>query len=298
MKYYVPSIQLGVLCPPQTDIEDKFGGLPWGLSKAAWPICKNCGKSMGLIAQLLHDSERLNLGRDGRCLFVFMCCNSDSKCGGTWSPEEGGNSSFVVEPEELGSGLIPPPDIADPELAEIRVWQNSAYTQNWNPENTIWIQTEVRITGWVEKDDDILESARLSFFNETEFDDISEEILDNVYTGTKLGSVPAWVQWPTHQDWRFIGQISSYFHFKTPTPDPDKIGCPVNIGILGSRRQLPTVQRFDVPREIIRYNKKLVDDNPVWGCGGPNFGDAGQGYIFIKDNGNSPPQCEFIWQCH
>ena len=295
MKYYVPIFELGVLCPLQDHIEDKFGGLPWGLPQRSWPICKNCGKSMGLVAQLLHDDERLNLGRNGRCLFVFKCCNADSMCVETWDSETGGNSSFILEPEELGSGLVFPPDIEDPDSAEIRTWHHCAGKQ-WNPEKTIWIETEVRIREWEPRDDGISESMRSSFMHEA--GDIDEELISKLYEGTKLGSVPAWVQAPEYDNYRFVGQFAPYFGFMTPIPDPDEVGCLVYPVYMGTKPRLPKVQRFDVPREISRHGSGLSDDDPVWVCGGPNYGDAGCGYLFIKDRRDSLPQCEFIWQCH
>lgn len=294
MKYYLPVFKLGVLCSPQTQIEDKLGGLPWGLPQNLWPVCKICGKSMGLVAQLLHDDERLNLGRNGRCLFVFMCCNADSQCVATWSSEEGGNSSFVIEPEKLGFGLVAPPDIKNPDSANIRVWHNCAYDQKWEPEQTIWIQTEARITKWESKDDNIPESARSRFLHGAEFNELDEDLFNKVYSGTKLGSVPAWVQYPTHEDFTFVGQFDSYIGFTTPIPDPNQVGCPVYVY---GQRQFPKARRFDAPNEIIQCQERSSGKNYVWFCDGPNFGDAGCGYLFIKHNGGLVPRCEFIWQC-
>jgi hypothetical protein len=50
---------------------DQFGGLPWGLAPELWPKCSECGKSQSLLAQLIHDPTRLDLGRDGRVLHAI-----------------------------------------------------------------------------------------------------------------------------------------------------------------------------------------------------------------------------------
>lgn len=96
--------------PTQAVPEDKFGGLPWGLESNLWPKCSNCGKSQSLLAQLLHDPVRLDLGREGRVLCVFQCNHDPGMCS-TWEGGSGANASFVVEPEQLARGFAKlPPD--------------------------------------------------------------------------------------------------------------------------------------------------------------------------------------------
>src|SRR5689334_8522225 len=104
MRYFVPKLMLGVLAPKQAALEDKFGGLPWGLSSARWPLCSACHKPQSMIAQLVHHQDRFDLGRAGRVLFVFQCDHNPGGCA-TWLGDSGANSCFVLEPEELGYGL-------------------------------------------------------------------------------------------------------------------------------------------------------------------------------------------------
>ncbi len=299
MKYYVPRFELGVLSNSQRLMEDKFGGLPWGIPARFWPICRSCGKSMSLIVQLNHHDERLNLGRKGRCLFVFMCSNPDSYCEPTWNSSEGCNSSFVVEPEALENNLSFPPDVAEPETAQIRNCENCAYDQSWVADRTIWIQTEVRISKWIQMHDEIPKSDRSNFTDETKYSETSEELLKSIYSGTKLGSVPSWIQSPEYSDWTFVAQFDDYFGFHTPLPEPDDIGCPVGQGDrYNYQRFLPKTQRLDSPREVTQNENRSTNDDPRWFCEGPNFGDAGSGYLFIKFDGELLPKSEFIWQCH
>ncbi len=230
MKYYIPKLQLGLFSTSQTSIEDKFDGLPWGIPSASWPVCRSCDKTMSLIAQLNHHAERLNLGRSGRSLFIFMCCNPYSQCEWTWDSAEGCNSSFVLEPESLETGITYPPDVAQPDSAEIRFWGNCTYNQERDPGATIWIETEVRVLGWLEQDGSIPESARSDFMSESRYGSLDREYIKSVYNGTKLGSVPSWVQWPQNSDWDFIGQFSDYYGFHTPLPNRDMIESGVWIG--------------------------------------------------------------------
>lgn len=98
--FYVPVLNLGVLLPQQIAFEDKFGGLPWGLPASLKPKCSSCSEFQVLVAQLSHEPIRLDLGRSGRILFIFICNNQNSDCS-TWDPFSGCNACFVLEPEEL-----------------------------------------------------------------------------------------------------------------------------------------------------------------------------------------------------
>lgn len=62
MKYWVPDLLLATQLPPQQELEDKLGGLPWGLPEGLWPVCRSCGKPQSLLAQFTHHAERLDLG--------------------------------------------------------------------------------------------------------------------------------------------------------------------------------------------------------------------------------------------
>ena len=104
MRYFVPDIRLASELPTQSGIEDKLGGVPWGLAAKSWPRCNRCGKVQLLLAQFVHDASRLDLERVGRSLFVFQCSNSSGLCP-TWKGGSGANACFVVEPEEILSSI-------------------------------------------------------------------------------------------------------------------------------------------------------------------------------------------------
>jgi uncharacterized protein YwqG len=129
MKHFVPVLKRAAALPAQIEIEEKFGGLPWGLPANRWPTCRSCGKPQTMIAQLRHHAERLDLGKDGRILFVFQCNHDAGSCE-TWAGESGANACLVLEAEELGSGLT------------------AISTAN------VAIETEVRVLGWQEGIDD------------------------------------------------------------------------------------------------------------------------------------------------
>src|SRR5262245_15947067 len=99
MLNFIPDLQLGSLLPPQRGLEDKFGGLPWGLRTDLWPMCRHCGRPQSLLAQLSHDDQRLDLGRDGRVLFVFQCCHPpwkrDPRECESWSSAAGANACLI-----------------------------------------------------------------------------------------------------------------------------------------------------------------------------------------------------------
>lgn len=294
MKFYVPELQLGVLSTPQTALVDKFGGLPWGLPPGRWPICRQCGMSMALVAQLLHDDDRLSLGKSGRCLFVFMCSNPDSECDSTWDSQAGSNASFVLELADLGSTLTYPPDVADPLRAEIRSVEHCAYTDRWDPARTIWINTEVRVQAWSARDDTIPPSDRAAFFDDRYFS-LSPALRDLAYDGTKLGGVPAWIQAPQCQGSTFLAQFGTSFRFATPLPDAERVGCRVSPN--GGPPREPKVERKDGPREIAESRRRGLDGERLWACAGPNYGGSGRGYVFANVDAGDVPACEFVWQC-
>jgi hypothetical protein len=83
-------------CTEDQDVH--FGGLPIGLTTDKWPSCKECGIKMTFLFQMKHDSNRLDLGREGRVLYLFQC-ETDNNCS-TWDAEAGCNQVLLVEPEE------------------------------------------------------------------------------------------------------------------------------------------------------------------------------------------------------
>jgi hypothetical protein len=143
---HVPVQKLGVLLPPQSGLQDKFGGLPWGLPRARWPHCSHCRAPLSFLAQLGHDPVRLDLGKAGRQLLAFQC-DSDSKCP-EYEGGSGANAILFVEAAELEPRLSPAPH---PEMAiytETRVLRWAARKRLRSTETTLaggkphWLQNE------------------------------------------------------------------------------------------------------------------------------------------------------------
>lgn len=296
MKYYIPQFKLGILSPPQSSAIDKFGGLPWGFPSSKWPFCQNCGKSMALVAQLFHHSERLPLGQEGCCLFVFMCSNPEVKptcvCN-TWDSETGGNTCLLLMADELGTGLTYPPDVHNPYTAQLRNAENCSCGDNWDSKRTIWINTEVYVLNWEEHNDDIPENFRSAFLKSDVFEVVPRDIGQKSYSGTKLGSVPAWIQSPYEHIHSFLGQFSD-FEFDSPIPTANELGCTIVRGAEGSRyAEDPNRRCLEGPVAVFEFTSDDQAQSKYWLCNTPNYGDGGMGYIF-----RTPHSYEFIWQCY
>ncbi|WP_156120567.1 hypothetical protein [Neosynechococcus sphagnicola] len=242
MKYFVPNLKLSVDLPPQEKLEDKFGGIPWGLKPEQYPMCRHCGKSQSLLAQFVHNSERLDLGKSGRTLLVFQCNHNPGGCP-TWEGGSGANACFVLDPDQLSENLTPMP-------ADFPI-----------------IEPEARIIGWLDHDDGIAPDEISAFYDDEQLWDLQDEMRDRVYPQTKLGSVPEWLQSPSEapgEGWVFIGQLSdSYKFIQEPSP---------------------------------QSNVYVYPSSDYWACEGPNFGDGGIGYIFLRHHSEKPDGW-FFWQC-
>jgi hypothetical protein len=179
MRYFVPDIRLASELPTQSHVEDKLGGLPWGLAAKSWPRCNRCGKVQLLLAQFVHDASRLDLEREGRSLFVFQCGNSSGLCP-TWKGGSGANACFVVEPE-------------------VRIVQ-------WTQQDDGLTSTEASVFFDAKKWDSLDEELREALFTKSE-------------QRTRLGGVPHWIQGPQGapmNGWRFAGQLDSLYRFMVP----------------------------------------------------------------------------------
>jgi hypothetical protein len=194
MKYFSPNVVLSSELPAQDCLEEKFGGLPWGLRIDQVPVCSHCGKYQTLIAQLLHHPVRLDLGASGRVLFVFMCEQSYGVCP-SWQGGAGANACFVVEPHELGDALT---DILYDSFLPYE---------------------EVRILDWLECEDGVSADQVADFYDDAKYGNLTEEFVDSIPRTTKLGGVPVWCQSAAErpEGWRFVAQIEeSHGDFKVP----------------------------------------------------------------------------------
>jgi hypothetical protein len=246
MRYFLPDIRLAAEMAPQTHLIDKLGGVPWGLPATRWPKCSYCGRSQSLLAEFIHQQDRLDLDRDGRVLFIFQCNHDPGICS-TWEGGAGANACFVLEPEELINELSPLPD-----------------------DNPL-VEREARIIGWLEKDDGILVSQASAFSTDSQLLKLPEVVLNRAAQVTRLGSVPSWIQSSDERPkdgWRFVGQLDCLYSF------------------------------FTAPKTCVEG----VDPDPrqqagrTHFCQGPNFGDCGIGYVFLR-RGKPVPEGWFFWQC-
>ncbi|MEI8380659.1 MAG: hypothetical protein WCJ09_11050 [Planctomycetota bacterium] len=132
------------------------------------------------------------------------------------------------------------------------------------------LEREARIVEWLERDDGIDEGQVTRFFSPKEFFDLPESEAAKPTWSTRLGSVPQWLQSPEvpADGWTFIGQLDSTYSFFSP-PKSETAG--------------------------------IVEDIEKWEgrshfCDGPNFGDGGIAYLFLRQN-QSIPEGWFFWQC-
>ena len=141
-----------------------------------------------------------------------------------------------------------------------------------SPSDAPLVECEVQIVEWIEKDDGITEAQAANFFVWEKLSQLSESEIEKVTTSTKLGSVPYWIQSPDEaptDGWKFIGQLDSMYSFLSP-PSIKK-----SLGITKDREQWEGRSHC---------------------CEGPNFGDGGVGYIFLR-NTSTIPEGWFFWQC-
>jgi hypothetical protein len=201
MKYFVPELAPSAELPAQSSLEEKFGGMPWGLPSDRWPLCARCGAPQTLLAQLRHRHGRLDLAKEGRVLFLFECNDDSTRCP-SWDMNSGANSCFVVDEERLGAGLTSPPVSPAFPARRVASWLDEQVLPEW------------RVAGWVEEDDGIPElyPGFFGLMGSPEGNDEAqfERYQSQVSQQTKLGSVPFWIQFPKlPPTGRFLGQIDS-----------------------------------------------------------------------------------------
>ncbi len=212
MRYFVPDIRVAEEAP--TCIE-RLSGVPWGLPKERWPKCSQCGGHQSLIAQFQHHADRLDLGREGRMLFVFHCEKDPGMCD-DWEPFSGGNACFVVEPENLQHG------------------------ETAIPAGGLPIEHSVRVVNWIERDDGLPATLTDYFRNDAQHLGLPEEVHAQVKWGSRLGGFPNWMQSAEEapQGWDFVAQLDSSYSFYSPpaqsqpwiSDDPEKFEGRTHIG--------------------------------------------------------------------
>ena len=273
MKYWIPDLQLATQLPPQQGLEDKLGGLPWGLPEGLWPVCSSCDAPQSFLGQFTHHAERLDLGSEGRVLFLFMC-NFDPGMCPSWEGGGGSNACLILPGDVLTNTLTAPPD------------------------DDVELETEARVRRWLGHDDGIPENLYQSFFADESISSLPEEVTGKVTWSTRLGGVPRWMQSADEGPgvgWRFVGQLDSTYSFYSPVPTPDELGCPLGRKVEGRHvYDQPATKKEGAPNQAYVDEEKY--EGRKWLIEGPNFGDGGIGYIFVRTT-SGEPECWFFWQC-
>lgn len=196
MLNYRPVLSLPSDLSPDMAAVERLGGQPWGLADEFWPVCTDCKKRQSLLAQLSHHPQRLNLGAEGRMLFVFQCNHNPGKCE-TWFGSWGANACFVLEREQLqGTPFDHPPHAVDPD------------------------DHAVVITGWQEFDDGIDEATAKLIVASLD-DDVPDEIMDRLSVCTHLGGVPWWPcgSMAPEGDWTLLAnwtRVTAFIRLRNP----------------------------------------------------------------------------------
>ncbi|SEI59233.1 hypothetical protein SAMN05518849_101198 [Sphingobium sp. AP50] len=244
MRYFVPQLDLAETEDAASAHAEHLGGLPFGLPISLWPICKECGGSQSLLAQFAHDSDRLNLGREGRVLYVFQCNHDPGMCA-TWEAFSGANHCLVLEPETLMRAVTQIPTDNPP------------------------LDNAAIINGWVERVSPLPESIKSAFFSDETFFALGDDDLADITWSTRLGGAPRWLQGAEEgpAGWRFLGQLDSVYSFLSAptrhtswiTPDGEgfegrtHVGEGPNFG--GGIAYLFASDESDVPQVVMLWQR-------------------------------------------
>ena len=139
------------------------------------------------------------------------------------------------------------------------------------PQDSPPVEREARIAAWLERDDGVPEERVPLFFSSAEFFDLPDDEAAKPTWSTKLAGVPRWIQSPDEAPgdaWTFVGQLDSTYSFL----------------------QAPAVGDPDVVEDRERWEGRSHY------CEGPNLGDGGIAYLFVRKRAETP-EGWFFWQC-
>jgi hypothetical protein len=202
VRYFSPNLAPGWLDGgAPTGPTDHFGGWPWGLPLERWPACRERGGALTFIAQFQHDALRLDLGAEGRVLFLFWCLRDPYICA-VWEPDGGANAAIVLDREEC------------------TVSASSADAP---------MEPYVTILSWSEHDDGV-SAAEYRDFLDGEASPFANDAW-HVDFDVRLGGTPYWSNGPPMHEmdgsWRFAAQLTEGVYLSPPVPTPDQLGCKV-----------------------------------------------------------------------
>lgn len=273
MRCWYPRLSLSALDPqPDPGTDDRWGGRGRGFPADRWPLDQQRNPCPPL-ARLHHHPQRLDLGRDGRVLFVFLAVE--------WFNERftdslrAGGVAIVLEPEEF--------DLDEPGLAA----GHTAYT-------------EARVVEWEVGDDGIRDDHIPYLMNAEQFLQLGwiEPYFEMAHR-PKVGGAPLWTgNGPVVSlgpRLRYLGQCSGDYLFDGDAPEPDDIGAPRIIW-----RRKPGDNPW--ARYADRTEPRHVNpDAPAYysvheGAGGwvvPYANFASDGIGFMLSAGGDPPTMHF-----
>lgn len=136
---------------------------------------------MRFVAQFFH-SNRLDLGEDGRGLYLFECQDTcDSR-----SAASGANAALLLARSAQAAAMTKRQGAAKPEEIVVR---------------------------WSDDDDGVPEELAATFMSPALYAKLDPEVLEECYLmGNRAGGVPGWlngVELPEGDGWRFLLQLDS-----------------------------------------------------------------------------------------
>lgn len=127
------------------------------------------------------------------------------------------------------------------------------------------------VTQWHARTDPVSEDLADQFFVDATYLRLDPSLRAQVTWSTRLGGVPSWIQSPDEgpgTEWRFVGQLDSTYSFlQPPDPNPSWVA--------------PDPEAYEGRTHL---------------AAGPNFGDGGLAYLFLRE-GEQRPDVAMFWQC-
>jgi len=184
---------------------DRVSGLPWGLRKGAWPSCGVCSVPLAFIGQLAHAPGRIDLGREGRLLYAFLCKNLDTML-------ECGLSAGVPGNTDRAHAIVTVDD-AEP-------------TESEPPDGLLDHAPALVVTEWSMRQEDVPDAALeplLYGLNQQRSDwpEVWKTHEIPPLRGTKIGGIPAWVQDPIMND---MLPDPHHFRYVAQWSDQERVG--------------------------------------------------------------------------
>jgi hypothetical protein len=258
-----PVFYPGVLMPKQKTLEDKLGGFPWRFPKERWPVCGFCKKPMSFLAQFRHHPERLDLGKDGRVLFLFECFGHQTNL------EDSCQRCFVLEEYQLTQGLthldIPIHVHFELRVTEWKLEEEPVSLEEWKRHNDF--ETSIRVP-WEE----------------------TEDFICRLCHETKLGGVPAAIQQYELAGYAFLGQLEGTVFLPFPEDGPNtETFLELCREYHQWSRKISSDTLDPVPWMDIQTGQEgfpeIVTSYGYGTC------------LIFKKEGTDPPEAAFLWDC-